>query len=226
MPLSKEITNLIKEMENNLKDTIHKSLKKQEKLFTDKLDQISINLKLQEEKIESIIESQKFLNAEFEIVLKNVSELKKLKIPNKIESLENKIESLRNNLNEQQKCRDDLEQGQRRENLEFHEIPQIQNENINFIIKSMTKKLNIDLKDEDISTSHCFPSTSNNHPIIVARFTSRDIRNNIYQKRKNLISVRNFEIAGMEKLYINENLTPRRKLFSMAHKKKTKLKYI
>ena len=29
MPLSKEITNLIKEMENNLKDTIHESLKKQ-----------------------------------------------------------------------------------------------------------------------------------------------------------------------------------------------------
>ena len=73
MPLSKEITNLIKEMENNLKDTIHKSLKKQEKLFTDKLDQISNNLKLQEEKIESIIESQKFLNAEFEMIKQNVS---------------------------------------------------------------------------------------------------------------------------------------------------------
>ena len=226
MPLSKEITNLMKEMENNLKDTINESLKKQEKLFTNKLDQISSNLKLQAEKIESIIESQNLLNAEFEIFKKDVSELKKLKIPNKIESLEKRIEILRNNLNEQEKCRDDLEQVQRRDNLEFHGIPQIQNENTNFIIKSMAKKLNIDLKDEDISTSHRLPSTSNNHPIIVARFTSRDIRNNIYQKRKNLIGVRNFEIAGMEKLYINENLTPRRrKLFSMAHKKKTELKY-
>ena len=46
MPLSKEITNLMKEMENNLKDTINESLKKQEKLFTNKLDQISSNLKL------------------------------------------------------------------------------------------------------------------------------------------------------------------------------------
>ena len=52
------------------------------------------------------------------------------------------------------------------------------------IIKSMAKKLHIDLKDEDISNSHRFPSTSNNHPIIVVRFTSRDIRNNIYQKGK------------------------------------------
>ena len=91
-------------MENNLKDTIHESLKKQEKLFTDKLDQILSNLKLQEEKIKSIIQSQKFLNAEFEIIKKNVSELKKLKILNK-------IESLKDNLNEQEKCRDDLEQG-------------------------------------------------------------------------------------------------------------------
>ena len=171
-------------MENNLKDTIHESLKKQEKLSSDKLDQISSNLKLQEEKIESIIESQKFLNAEFEMIKKNVSELKKLKIPNKIESLKNKIESLRNNLNEQEKCRDDLEQVLRRENLEFHGISQIQNENTNFIIKSMTKKLNIDLKDEDISTSHRLPSTFNNHPTIVARFTSRDIRNNTYIPKK------------------------------------------
>ena len=91
-----------------------------------------------------------------------MSKLKKLKIPNKIESLENKIESLSEyNLNEQEKCRDDLEQVQRRENLDFYRIPQIQNENTrtNFIIKSMTKKLNIDLKDEDILTSHCFPIT-------------------------------------------------------------------
>ena len=137
--------------------------------------------------------------------------------------MENKIESLINNLNEQEKCQDDLEQVQK-ENLEFYGIPHFQNENTNFIIKSMTKKLNINLKDGDISTSHHLPSTSNNHPIIVARFTSRDIRNNIYQKRKNLIGVRKFEIAGMEKLYINENLTPR-KLFSMAHKKKIELKY-
>ena len=71
MPLSKEITNLIKEMENNLKDTINKSLKKQEKLFTNKLDQISSNLKLQAEKIESIIESQNFL-------MQNLKYLKKM----------------------------------------------------------------------------------------------------------------------------------------------------
>ena len=53
--------------------------------------------------------------------------------------MENKIESLRNNLNEQGNCQDDLEQVQRKKNLEFHGIPQIQNENTNFIIKNMTK---------------------------------------------------------------------------------------
>ena len=89
-----------------------------------------------------------------------------------------------------EKMRDDLDQYNRRENLEFHGIPLNPNENINDIIKAMAKKLNIDLKENDISTSHHLPkSLSNNPPIIIARFTNRDIRNLIFQKRKNLIGV-------------------------------------
>ena len=106
--------------------------------------------------------------------------------------------------------RDDLDQYNRRENLEFHSIPLNPNENTNHIIKTMAKKLNIDLKESDISTSHRLPkSLSNNLPIIIARFTNRDIRNLIFQKRKNLIGVRDYGIDGMKSLFINENLTPR-----------------
>ena len=113
--------------------------------------------------------------------------------------------------------RDDLDQYNRRENLEFHGIPLNPNENTNHIIKTMAKKLNIDLKENDISTSHRLPKSSS----VIARFTNRDIRNLIFQKRKNLIGVRDYGIDGMENLFINENLTPRRKkLFSLAHKKK------
>ena len=91
----------------------------------------------------------------------------------------------------------------------------------------MAKKLNIDLKENNISTSHRLPkSSSNNPPIIIARFTNRDIRNLIFQKRKNLIGVRDHGIDGMTNLFINENLTPRRKrLFSLAYKKKITSRY-
>ena len=86
----------------------------------------------------------------------------------------------------------------------------------------MAKTLNIDLKENDIPTSHRLPkSLSNSFPIIIARFINRDIRNLIFQKRKNLIGVRDYGIDGMTNLFINENLTPRRKkLFSLAYKKK------
>ena len=77
--------------------------------------------------------------------------------------------------------RDDLNQYYRRENLEFHGIPNDPNENTNHIIKAMAKKLNIDLKDNDISTSHRLPkSSSNNHSIIMARLTNRDVKNLIF----------------------------------------------
>ena len=85
----------------------------------------------------------------------------------------------------EEKMRDDWDQYHRRENLEFYVISNNRNKNTNHIIKAMAKKLNIDLKDNDISTSHCLPkSFSNNHPIIIARFTNRGVRNLIFQKRK------------------------------------------
>ena len=64
-------------------------------------------------------------------------------------------------------------------------------------------------------------SSPNNPSIIIARFTNRDIRNLIFQKRK-LIGVRDYGIDGMTNLFINKNLIPRRKkLFSFAYKKST-----
>ena len=128
---------------------------------------------------------------------------------------------LKDQLIEEEKMGDDLDQYNRKENLEFHGIPLNSVENTNHIIKAMAKKLNIDLKENDISTSHRLPkSLSNNPPIIIARFTNRDI-NLIFQKRKNLIGVRDYGIDGMTNLFINENLTPKRKkLFSLAYKKK------
>ena len=45
----------------------------------------------------------------------------------------------------------------------------------------MAKKLNIDLKDNDISTSHHFEK---DHPIIIAIFINRVVTNLIFKKRK------------------------------------------
>ena len=121
---------------------------------------------------------------------------------------------------------DELDQYGRRSNLEFHGIPKIPNEDTNQIVKNMVKRFNIDLNDRDISTSHRLPAVGDKHPPIIARFCNRDLKNNIYQKRRNLIGVRDFGIEGMTALYVNENLTHRRRnLFAMAYKQKSLLKY-
>ena len=77
-----------------------------------------------------------------------------------------------------------MDQYNRRENLEFHGIPISPDKNTKHIIKAMAKTLNIDLKENDISTYHRLPESSSNNPsIITARFTNRDVRNLIFQKR-------------------------------------------
>lgn len=230
MAPTKEMINLMKDMEKNIKDhmqkTIEQALKDQDQRLSTKIDEVFSKLDAQDVKIEEIAKSQNFLNLEFENIKQSVLDLKGLNIKAKYDSLQNEIESLKQQLIDQDIARDELDQYHRRDNLEFHGIPEKINENTNHIIKSMVKNLNIDLKDSDISTTHRLKAVGNKTPGIIVRFTNRDIRNQIFHKKRNLVGVRNFGIDGMTNLFINENLTPRkRKLFSMGYKKKSSLKY-
>ena len=95
MAPTKEIVNLIKDMENNIKiymeETIEEALKKQERRFNKKIDEIFSNLKIQEKQVEDIISSQKFLNAEFEHLKHDVTSLTKLNLQKITDSLTNEI---------------------------------------------------------------------------------------------------------------------------------------
>ena len=88
MAPTREIINMMKEMENNIKthiqETIEEALKRQEIKFNSKIDQVFSKLKDQEKKIEDVIKSQKFLNDEFEYLKNNVSKLMKLDLQKKL----------------------------------------------------------------------------------------------------------------------------------------------
>ena len=171
----------------------------------------TISLIDKKKQMDEIIKSQKFLSSEFENLKITFKEIKQQDFLNKINHLNEKITYLEKQISEQDTLRDELDQYNRRENLEFHGIPEQINENTNLIIKEMAKKLNVQIKD--ISTSHRLPASKNKHSPIIVRFTNRDIKNKIYYKRRNLIGVHDFGITGMTKLFINENLTPKRKSF-------------
>lgn len=64
-------------------------------------------------------------------------------------------------------------------------------EDTNKIVVELGRKIGIDLKKEDISTSHSLPSKVKANgeralfpPAIIVKFTSRDVREKLYRARK------------------------------------------
>ena len=114
---------------------------------------------------------------------------------------------------------DELEQYGRRQNLEIVGIPEKEDENTNAIVLEVAKMLDVDIMSSHISTSHRLPkktassrNNSGSSPIIV-RFTSGDIRNQIYANRKKarFVDLKNFSVSDTKNIFVNENLTPFRK---------------
>ena len=125
---------------------------------------------------------------------------------------------------------DELEQYGRRQNLEIVGVPEKEDENTNAIVLEVAKMLDVDIMSSHISTSHRLPkkkaSSRNNSgfsPIIV-RFTSRDIRNQIYANRKKarFVDLKNFSVSDTKNIFVNENLTPTRKQLFWKTKQEVK----
>jgi len=74
--------------------------------------------------------------------------------------------------------------------------------------------LQVKLIPNSISTSHRLKTKrKSDFPPIIVRFVSRDIKNKIYNNRKHAKNAdfSKLSIQGMEKVYVNENLTHLRK---------------
>ena len=236
MPKSEDIKTLMSNMETNLKSEFRNLLKHELNTylvkFEEKLDKIMTDLKHQKEEILEVQTSQTFINNELEEIKKKVKSLEEDKKNNSQmhEKLNEKTNYVQNKIEETGQWLDDLDQYGRRENLEFHGIPKLDKENTNIIIKDLLKLININVNDNQISTSHRLPSTKNDRsPTILVRFINRDIRNTIYFQRSKFAKIKDFGIPGMNNLFINENLTSKKKnLFikTLRCKYEKKYKYI
>ena len=132
---------------------------------------------------------------------------------------------------------DALEQYGRRQNLEIVGVSVKDNENTNAIVLEVARLMNVKVEPHHISISHRLPiklkdpvdSARKPHPVILARFTNRDIRNQLFANRNLLRSAKlsNFSVPGTEKIFVNENLTEMRKrLFWMVKQKAPKMGYV
>ena len=120
---------------------------------------------------------------------------------------------------------DDLEQYSRKHNLEFHGIPESSQENLAEQIIKLGNVLNVPIRNNDIDICHRLPASkkSNNKPRpIIARFKSYGAKKALYSARKQLKNQSlNNVFPGANILYINENLTRRRReLFNKVWKTK------
>ena len=202
---SKYVTEKINEAINELK-----------KVYDAEINALKAELVVVKESQSFICDKYDFLKESYDKLLKENKELKSQSKELKSQS-ESEVEKL-----------DRLEQYGRRQNLEIVGIPVQDGENTNAIVIEVAKLLDVSLTPEQISTSHRLPAKNpeNRSPPIIARFTNRDVRNQIYANRKatRTASLVNFSVPGTEKVYVNENLTrPRKKLFWLTKQKAKKI---
>ena len=116
---------------------------------------------------------------------------------------------------------DALDQYSGRQNLEIVGIPVTSNEDTNAIVQELLQET---ISTPNISTSHGLQTKSkSNPPTIIVRFVSCNIRNKIYSKCKRACNAdfSKLSIKGVEKMYIDENLTylSKRNYFGSLNKK-------
>jgi len=138
--------------------------------------------------------------------------------------LEEKNAKLDSHLNE-------LEQYGRRQNLEIHSIPMLDNETnaeVEDKVLQVLKKFDTTITKDAIDVVHRLrgkPKTDQNKkcPSIIVRFIARKTRNNIYSSSKKLKSAE-FDDPHIDRVFINENVTSRKKhLLAQANQKRNDL---
>ena len=78
--------------------------------------------------------------------------------------------------------------------------------------------MGVEIKEDNISVSHCLPTRSNykgktTDPTIIVKFVPCDVRERYYKGRKHLkdCTTCNLGFQRMKHIYINESLTERNK---------------
>ena len=148
----------------------------------------------------------KDLKEEFEEKLKEKDEI--------ISKLEKKVNNNFNNIDAQA-------QYNRSENIKIHGIPYKKDEDTNQIVKEVAKFCGVDIKDQDLSTSHRLmskdemnaqinPSNSDTKiPVIIARVNRRDLKVKLLENKKNITT--NVQCPDhLRKALIYEDVTPLR----------------
>lgn len=110
-----------------------------------------------------------------------------------------------------------VEQNSRKKNIEIRGVPVKGGEDLKTVVMSVTNKLGVPLKPEDIKLAHRLKAQPGKIPGIVARLTTKEVVEKILKKKKD-IEIKTVEITGPSdpekiepddgKIYVGQNLSP------------------
>jgi hypothetical protein len=184
------------------------------------INTISTDLESIKEVTNEIKSSQEFLSKQydkFEEALKILPKMEK-----EIKQLRETIVVKDRLINDLTVRVNQLEQYGRNKNLEINEVAEVKGENVEDLVRKISEKAGVQLKEEDIEVAHRLPKTkTENRPAtIIVQFTTRKMRDKVFAARKKIVT--NAEVTGQQsgRIYISENLS----FFYRNLLKKAKLK--
>ena len=120
----------------------------------------------------------------------------------------------------------------RRDCLEILGVPPSENYTCNQLVMTVGQAIGIQVKEEDLSTSHPLPTFKEDAPPkIIVKFTRRDTRNSLYTNRRILIDKKasdlpDLGITAESKVYISKSLTRYKKgLFGEVNKLRKRIRW-
>ncbi|XP_078346538.1 uncharacterized protein LOC144631837 [Oculina patagonica] len=205
---NKEIWKILKTIQENTDQLL-----KENKDLKEQYAELRTSLEFHVEKLEKV--EKENVNLKTEVT----------RLQNALNKEADQVSKLRNDLKATNSNLDDLEQYTRKYNLEFHDFPEEDDENIAELIIKLGNLLNVKIAKGDIDICHRMaqnPRFAHKPRPIIVRFRSYRAKKELYSARKQLRRIDvNQVFPGTTQVFINENLTKsRRQLFGKARKAK------
>ena len=193
-------------------------------ILDNKFKEIHLSMSKLTESIEEVKKSASFISSQYDSLLQ---ENKSLKV--EVRKTTNELNHLKEEFN-------NLEQYSRRDCLEIRGVPVQRDEDTNALVVDIGRRMGVEVKEDDISTSHRLPimnrgrEASSRTPSIIVKFVCRDVRDKFFKAKKQLFGVSSrdlgFSRVAEQKIFIAESLTQRnKKLFADCLKAKYDLNF-
>lgn len=125
------------------------------------------------------------------------------------EQLRTENKELRNSLENSMTRIEELEQYSRLKNLEIKGVPVSANENVQDVVKKISKTLSVTLETQDVDVCHRIPTKQLGQQHILVQFTTRQKRDAVlHAAKKKRLNTEMIGIRGQASpIFVNEHLT-------------------